>query len=104
ILSIGALLFASASFAAGILAGGILAMVNFHWMHSTLRRVLQLQPAHSDRYVQIRYLFRLTLLALILYGLLVTGINVIGLLIGLSVLVINIVVFAIYYTLTLKGG
>jgi hypothetical protein len=104
ILSLGALLFGSASFAASILAGGVLAMVNFYWLHSILRRVLQLQPTHSDRYVQIRYLLRLTLLAAVLYGLLVTGTNVYGLLLGLSVLVINIIVIAIYYTLTLKGG
>jgi ATP synthase I subunit len=104
IMSVGALLFGSVPFAASILAGGLLAMVNFYWLHSILRRVLQLQPSHSDRYVQLRYLLRLTLLAAILYGLLVAGTNVYGLLLGLSVLVINIIVIAIYYTLTLKGG
>jgi ATP synthase I subunit len=104
VLGLGALLFGSAPFAASILAGGVLAMANFYWLRSILRRVLQDQPDHSDRYVQLRYLLRLALLAAILYGLLISGINVYGLLLGLSVLVINIIVIAIYYTLTLKGG
>lgn len=90
-------LLGSARFAAGILAGGILALVNFFWLQNTLRRVLQLQPRQAGSFAQVRYLLRLTFAAFILYLLIAhAGIDIVGLIIGLSVLVVVIMGLSLY--------
>jgi hypothetical protein len=68
-----------------------------------LKRVLLLPAGKASRFAQVRYVVRLALMALVIWLLIVrVGIDVIGLLIGLSVLVINIIALSIY-RLTLKG-
>lgn len=100
VLSLAGYLFGSGRFAAGILAGGILAIGNFYWLKNTLRRVLQLQPQQAGSFAQFRYLLRLALVALVLYLLIVhTGIDIIGLILGLSVLVAVIMGLSLYMLL-----
>ena len=97
-------LFGSLKFAGSILAGGLLALVNFAWLAGALRKVLQLPTGKAERFAQIRYVMRLAAMGVILYILIVpVGIDIIGLLIGLSVLIVSIVGLALY-TLSLKGG
>lgn len=97
LLTLFGLLFGSPRFAFGIAAGGILAILNYYWMHNVLKRLLILKPQNPGRFVQLRFLFRLALVAAIVYFLIVhTGIDVIGLLVGLSVLVMVIMVLSIY--------
>ena len=103
LLTIGGLIFGSPGFAAGVLAGGLLAIANFYWLLSILKRVLLLPAGKAGRFAQVRYVVRLALMALVIWLLIVrVGIDVIGLLVGLSVLVINIIALSIY-RLTLKG-
>jgi hypothetical protein len=103
ILTIGGLIFSSPRFAAGVLAGGLLAIANFYWLLSILKRVLLLPVGKASQFAQVRYVVRLALMALAIWLLIVrVGIDVIGLLVGLSVLVINIIALSIY-RLTLKG-
>ena len=103
LLTIGGLIFGSPGFAAGVLAGGLLAIANFYWLLSILKRVLLLPAGKASRFAQVRYVVRLALMALVIWLLIVrVGIDVIGLLVGLSVLVINIITLSIY-RLTLKG-
>jgi hypothetical protein len=103
LLTIGALAFGSPRFAAGALAGGLLAIANFFWMLSILKRVLLMPGGKPGRFVQFRYILRLGIMALVIWLLIVRiGIDVIGLLVGLSVPVINIIALSIY-RLTLKG-
>jgi len=100
VLFLAGYLFGSGRFAAGILAGGILAIGNFYWLKNTLRRVLQLQPQQAGSFAQFRYLLRLALVALVLYLLIVhTGIDIIGLILGLSVLVAVIMGLSLYMLL-----
>lgn len=100
VLSLAGYVFGSGSFATGILAGGILAIGNFYWMKNTLRRVLHLEPRQASSFAQFRYLLRLALVALVLYLLIVhTGIDIIGLIIGLSVLVVVIMGLSLYMLL-----
>jgi len=100
VLSLAGYLFGSGRFAAGILAGGILAIGNFYWLKNTLRRVLQLQPRQAGSFAQFRYLLRLALVALVLYLLIVhTEIDIIGLILGLSVLVAVIMGLSLYMLL-----
>jgi len=76
---------------AGILAGGLVAIAGFAWLHRSLRRLLA-DPAHGARTrYQFGYVTRLLVLAGVLALLIaVVKINPVGLAIGLSVVVINL--------------
>lgn len=94
----------SPSFGGSLFAGGVLATANFLWMRRGLEAALQLQPRNASRYAILRYLLRLAIMAAILYLLIVRmGVDIFGLLLGLSVLVVNITAFSIYLS-TRKGG
>ena len=104
ILSLVGLVFGSLIFAGSILIGGLLALANFYWLRTVLQRTLQIQRSNAQQFAQLRYLLRLAVLGIAVYLLIVyTAINVFGLLIGLSVLVLNIVGLSVYMS-TLKGG
>ncbi len=103
LLSLAGLIFGSLRFATGIAVGGILAILNYYWLRTILERVLAQRPGHPGRFVQIRYVLRLALLALVVYWLITHGgIDIVGLLVGLSVIVIAIMALSIYM-LTTKG-
>lgn len=98
------LLLVSGNFALGVLAGGGLAIVNFHWMHSIIRRALLLSANRAESFARMRYLLRLALAAIIIWMMIVhLKIDLIGLLVGLSVLVINIFALTLYRLIS-KGG
>jgi hypothetical protein len=98
------LAFGTRAFAAGALAGGLIAVVNCYWLNFTLQRALQLPAGKAVRFAQIRYLVRLALIALAVSVLIIyVKINILGLLLGLSVLVINIIGVTVYLS-TGKGG
>jgi hypothetical protein len=91
------LVFGSARFAGSVLAGGLLALANFFWLRSILLRSLQLQVREAPRFAVLRYIVRLTVLALAIYALILYGrVDIFGLLLGLSVLVVNIIALSIY--------
>lgn len=90
------LFLASSKFSFGVLLGGFISIVNFHWMGKGLRGFFQ-QTGNVKRPVLIKYYIRLALTGIILYFLIAyQTVNVIGLLIGLSVVVINIVITLIF--------
>jgi hypothetical protein len=91
-------------FGASLLAGGLLATANFIWLRRGLETALRLNPGIASRVALLRFLLRLAIMALLLYFLIVVlGANIFGLLLGLSVLVVNITIFSIYLS-TRKGG
>lgn len=88
----GALL-ASTKLAAGILAGGLIAIMNAYWLYSILQRALHLPPRQGLRFAQVRYCLRLAVIGITVSVLIIYfGIDVLGLLIGLSIVVVNIIV------------
>jgi hypothetical protein len=94
----------SAPFGGALFVGGLLATANFLWMRRGLEAALQLQPRNASRFAVLRYLLRLAIMAVVLYLLIVrVGVDIFGLLVGLSVLVLNITAFSIYLS-TRKGG
>jgi hypothetical protein len=104
LLAVGGALLVSFRFGLSVLAGGILATANFYRMRQGLEAVLEIRPAHPSRYAFMRYLGRIALLAILLYLLIVQlRADVFGLILGLSVLVINIILFSIFLS-TRKGG
>lgn len=104
LLGAGCALLVSPRFGLSLFAGGVLATANFCWLRRGLETALQLHPANATRYATLRYLLRLAIMAFLLYLLIVRlGADIFGLLLGLSVLVLNIMAFSIYLS-TRKGG
>ncbi|MGA7828042.1 MAG: ATP synthase subunit I [Geobacteraceae bacterium] len=104
VLTVCGLLFISGSFAVGVVAGGLAAIANSHWLYRILQRAMKLPAQRAIRFVQTRYALRLAILAVIVSILILYAkINIFGLLLGLSVLVIAIIAVTIYMA-TLNGG
>jgi hypothetical protein len=98
------LYFISASFAIGVAAGGIAAIANCNWLYRTLRRAMKLPAQQAVRFTQTRYALRLATLAVLVAILIIYfKINIFGLLLGLSVLVITIIIVTVYMAI-LNGG
>lgn len=104
VLTLCGLIFVSTSFALGVVAGGLAAMVNCHWLYRILQRAMGLPAQQAVRFAQARYALRLAILALLVSILIIyVKINIFGLLLGLSVLVITIIAVTVYMA-ALNGG
>ena len=92
VLFLPSIVFAPWKFALGILLGGFISIINFHWLGRNLQGVFKNMGGNVKGPVMIKYYIRLAITAVALYFL-ITGdtVNVAGLLIGLSVVVINII-------------
>ncbi len=91
VILIPSLFFAPGKFSLGILLGGFVSIVNFHWMAKGLRGIFQNLNSNPKGAVMVKYYIRLAIMAVVLFFLIANDIvDVIGLLIGLSVVIINI--------------
>jgi hypothetical protein len=95
VLFIPSLIFTPLKFALGVLLGGFICIINFHWLGRSLQGAFQNlgDSGNIKTPVMVRYYIRLVVTGIILY-LLITGgaIDVIGLIVGLSVVVISIII------------
>ena len=91
VLMLGSLPFGNPALSMGILCGGLVAIGGFLWMRRSLARLIE-QPTGGARFrYQFGYLVRLAALVLVLAMLVaVVKIHTVGLLIGLSVVVVNL--------------
>ena len=97
VLIAGGWAFGSRRVAAGIACGGLLALGNTLWLKRSIEQAMGLEPRQAGRFAVVRYVLRLAVLAGLLYLLIVRiGIDIIGLIIGLSVLVFVIIGFSLY--------
>jgi len=104
VLGAASALLLSPRFGVSVLAGGILATANFVWLRRGLEAVLVLNPRVASRFATLRFLLRLAVMAAVLYFLIVVlAADIFGLVLGLSILVINIIILSIYLS-TRKGG
>jgi asparagine N-glycosylation enzyme membrane subunit Stt3 len=104
ILAFGGWLLISASFAGGVVIGGALALINFVWLRTALQQVLQMSANVATRSATLRYLVRLSAMGFVLWLLIVQAkVNVFGLLVGLSVLVLSIAMVSLYKLLHMGG-
>lgn len=104
VLAVFGLLLVSRSFAAGVTAGGVLAIANCHWLYRILSRAMRLPGGRAARFVQLRYLLRLAILAVIVSLLILyIKVNIFGLVLGLSVPVITIIALTVYMAM-FNGG
>jgi hypothetical protein len=90
------LIFTPLKFALGVLLGGFISILNFHWLGRSLQGVFKNTSGNFKGPVMVKYYIRLAITGVILYFL-ITGdtVNIIGLILGLSVVVINIVISVI---------
>jgi ATP synthase I chain len=92
VLLAGSLLLRSARFSLGIILGGLISVVNFHWLYRNLLSVFANEMNRVRSAIMRRYYIRLAVTAVSLYWIISGNIvDVIGLVIGLSVVVLNIV-------------
>jgi hypothetical protein len=96
VLVVGSLLLGSARFSLGVLCGGLISVVNFHWLYHNLSSVFTNHLSRAKTAIMIRYYIRLAVTALVLFWV-ISGrhVDVIGLVIGLSVVFMNIVLTTI---------
>lgn len=89
--------FAHWPFSLGVLCGGLLAIGAFHWMRRSLQQLL----AEASRFgFHFSYFLRLLVLGILIALLLaVVKIHPIGLLVGLSVVVINLLWLTVQRTM-----
>ena len=100
------LILVSERFAFGVLLGGLISIVNFHWLHRDLKKVFLSRSGVASRSsVLWRYYLRFAVTGVVLYFI-ITGdlVNVIGLLIGLSVVIMNIVLNVVMMLLSKKNS
>lgn len=96
VLFIPALILTPFKFALGVLLGGFISIINFYWMERGLRGLFTDTSKNVKGPVMVKYYIRLALTAVVLYFLIAYNtVNVIGLLMGLSVVVINIIIMTI---------
>ena len=88
----------------GVLAGGIIAVINFAWLRNVLQRILGLMPARPNLYAQLRFVARIAVTGLVLYVVITSGwFSLAGLLMGLSVIVANIIALSLYCAMRTGG-
>jgi hypothetical protein len=104
VLTTAGLAFFSGKVALGVLAGGIIAILNFLWMRNVLQRILGLLPINANRYAMIRYIVRLTVIGCALYFVLTSGLfSLAGVLVGLSVIIANLFGLSLYSAMRTGG-
>lgn len=92
----GSLLLCSARFSLGVLCGGLISVINFHWLYHNLVSVFTEHLTRAKSALMIRYYIRLAATGAILYLVISGGhVEVIGLVIGLSIVFLNIVLTTI---------
>ena len=85
-------IFLSNRFTLGILLGGLISILNFHWLYHNLKNVFQSLTERAKSSIMAKYYLRFILTAVLLFIIITKDlVHVFGLLIGLSIVVINIV-------------
>jgi len=83
-------------FTLGVLLGGCISIVNYHWLNHDLKKIFKVLNDRSKTRVMFKYYIRFGVTAIVLFFIVSTNIvDIIGLLVGLSVVLINIVLTAV---------
>ncbi len=81
----------SQAMAKGILAGGLIAIASFYWLNRSLKKLLGPTSTGSKFFMQLLSMLKLVIIALILLLLIMNfNLDPIGILIGLSIVVVNV--------------
>lgn len=97
IVSIVSYIFLSLNFTLGVLAGGVISIANFYGLTTSLKKAFANVSGRIKAFLMIRYYMRFILTGIVIYFLLTrTEISIFGLLIGLSLVVVNIIGSTLY--------
>ncbi len=111
ILVLVGLIWRGQAFALGVLVGGLVAVVNFHLLHRALKGTLEQVGANPEEaqsrakaFFAARQLLRFFALLAIIFFLVTRGwVNIFGLLVGLSTVVLTLILAAIQEMIKLKN-
>lgn len=106
----GGYLWQGQEFALGVLAGGLVAVVNFHLLHRALRGMFERVQGHPESeagrakaFFAFRQMFRFVALLVIIFLLVSSGrLNIFGLVLGLSTVVLTLMLAGLYEIIKLK--
>jgi len=88
-------IFMSLPFSLGVLAGGLIVNLGFHSLQKILEKLLDPSRQSRGKALFIKYYLRLFAIGLVIYILISRHyVDVLGLLVGLSIVVINLMVMA----------
>jgi hypothetical protein len=99
--------FMSSSFTLGVILGGLMIITNFNVLQSTIRSAFTPEGTMMNKKSAIvaKYYLRLAILGIIIYILVANElVDIAGLLIGLSIIVINILILGIRFALKISSG
>lgn len=90
------LLFMSSRFALGVFLGGLISIINFYWLYKNMKDVFARLSGSAKSTMMFKYYIRLAVTAVVLFFIVTSNkVDIVGLLVGLSVVVINLVLTAI---------
>jgi len=110
VLVLSGLLWRGGEFALGVLVGGLVVVINFHLLHQALRGTLGQLAGHPQEGARAKALFAarqllrfFALLAIIFLLVRYGWVNIFGLLLGLSTVVLTLMLAAVHEVLKLKN-
>jgi hypothetical protein len=99
--------FMTPAFTLGIILGGLIVIANFNLLQYTIRSAFSSEGTmfNKKKAIVLQYYFRLAILGIIIYILTTNEwVDMVGLLIGLSIVVINIIAIGIRFALKISSG
>jgi len=89
-------LFLPGRFTLGVLLGGLISIVNFHWLSRDLRGTFLKHADRAKPFMMLKYYIRFIVTGVVLFFVITRApADVFGLLLGLSLVVINVVLTVI---------
>ncbi|TFG92517.1 MAG: ATP synthase subunit I [Syntrophobacterales bacterium] len=86
-------LFLSGRFALGVLLGGLISIVNFYWLSRDLKGTLLRHADRAKPFMMVKFYIRFIVTGVVLFVVITRApIDIFGLVLGLSVVVINVIV------------
>ena len=91
-------------FASGVFIGGVVCMINYQWLYRHAKAAVTLTARQGRSFMARRYVIRLFTMGAVLYLLIAyIKVDIIGLLLGLSVIILGIMSYACF-TYIFDGG
>ena len=92
------------AFALGVLLGGGVCMVNYQWLYHNARSAVSLTAKKGSSFMTKRYILRFGATGAVLFALIaLLHIDIFGLLLGLSVMILGIMSYACYTYISTGG-
>lgn len=96
VLLIVSFLFLPVRFTLGVLLGGLISIVNFHWLSRDIKRAFLRYADRAKPFIMVKYYIRVIVTGIVLFFIITRApVDVFGLLLGLSLVVINVILTVI---------